>query len=227
MLVVIFKNMPLENTAKTLQEGRPIFDDVEICEIRSPGSKDVKVFPANSFSRWEENPQTGQQYKISYAERFRHQYQQFKAQATQTKSGTPLDYARFLTDGRRAELRAQNVYTIEALAAIEGNELKNLGPYGREYKNKAIEFIEEAKIAAPSKQLEAELEVLKARNAVLEEDMSALKTARQRAENEIDEMSDTQLREYVAAQTGSVPQGVLPRKTLKRMAMEARADAKV
>ena len=57
---------------------------------------------------------------VTYAERFARQYQQFKAQAAQTKSGTPLEYAPFLTEARRAELRALNIYTVEALAAIDG-----------------------------------------------------------------------------------------------------------
>ena len=50
----------------------------------------------------------------------------------------------FLTEARRAELRAQNIYTIEALAAIDGLELKNLGMDGRDLKNKAMEYLEES-----------------------------------------------------------------------------------
>jgi hypothetical protein len=71
----------------------------------------------------------------------------------------------------------------------------------------------------------AELEALRARNAVLEEDMTALKTSHQRAEQELDEMSDEQLRDYVTSNTGKTPVGTLPRKQLKRMAMEATGKA--
>jgi hypothetical protein len=227
MLVVLFKTHAFENQDKTKKEGRPIYDDCEICEIRAPGSKDVKVFLATDFSHWQDNPLTGQQHKVSYAERFRHQYQQFKAQATQTKSGTPLEFAKFLSEGRRAELRAQNVYTIEQLALIEGAELKNLGPQGREFKNQAIEYIEDSRQSAPNKQLEAELEALRARNAVLEDDVSLLRSARARQESEFDEMSDEQLRDYITAHSGRAPHGTLPRKSLKRMAIEATAQDKV
>jgi hypothetical protein len=222
VLVAQFKYLAMENPEKSKKEGRPIFDDVEVCVIRAPGMKDVKTFPSTALStQWLNDPETGEQRQITYAERFSHQYRQFKANAAQTKSGTPLEYAPFLTDGRRAELRAQNVYTIEQLAAIEGVELKNLGPGGREFKNKAIELIEEGRQSAPNKQMLAELEVLRARNAVLEEDMTLLKTAKARAEAEFDSMSDEQLRDYITANTGSAPQGTLPRKSLKRMAMEA------
>src|SRR5215469_8118321 len=99
-LVVIFKIMPLQNEKLTLEAGRPIFDDVEVCEIRTPGSKDLKVFPATAVSHWVEDPFTGTQTKLSYAERFAHQYRQFKAKSQQTTSGTPLDYALFLSEGK-------------------------------------------------------------------------------------------------------------------------------
>jgi hypothetical protein len=235
LLVVIFKHLAVQNQAKTLAEGRPVFDDEEICEVRSPGSKDVKVFPATAFARWLDNPYTGEQTRQSYAERFAHQYRQFKAQATQTKSGTPLDFVPFLSEGRRAELRAQNVYTVEQLAAIEGTELKNLGTGGRDMKNAAMGFIEESKTAAPSMQMLAELEALKARNVILEEDAVARK-ARREAEADTDSdsgtnsefkaMSPAELRAYIATQTGQEPLGAknMNHKTLVRMAENCRPD---
>jgi hypothetical protein len=221
-LIVVFKNLAIPNEAKSVNEGRPIFDDVESCEIRVPGSRDYKVFPATAFSHWEEDPITGAQKKVSYAERFSRQYQQFKAKNAQTVTGTPLEYAQFLTEGRRAELRAQNVYTVEILANIDGIELRNLGPGGREMKNKAIKFIEEAKASAPDKRMVAEIEALRARNAVLEEDNATMRGNKMSAAGgAFDDMSDDQLRAYVVEHTGKEPHGTLPRKTLIRMAAEA------
>jgi hypothetical protein len=129
-LVATFLLKGFQNDAKTTKAGRPIYDDIEICEIRVPGSREVKVFPATEFSHWGDNID-GRQVKVTYAERFARQYRQFKEHAAQTKSGTPLEHAPFLTDGKRAELRALNVYTVEQLAEIEGAELKNLGTNGR------------------------------------------------------------------------------------------------
>lgn len=231
MLVVLFKNYAIPNRAKTLEAGRPVFDDEEMCEIRAPGMKDVKVFPANTFSRWVVDPETGEQTKQSYAERFSHQYRQFKAKATQTKSGTPLNYARFLSEGRQAELRAQNIYTVEQLAAIEGTELANLGPGGREMKNNAVAYIEESRQSAPNLQMIEELQAIKARNAILEEDAARFKALLEQEQQqkaseagEFDNMSLDQLREYIATHTGRAPLGSMNRKTLTRMAMDARPD---
>src|SRR5262245_13888231 len=141
ILVATFRMFPQPNEAKSLVEGRLICDDIELCEIRAPGSRDVKAFPAHVRSHWSVDPYTGLNIEVSYAQRFKRQYEQFKAHAQQTKTGTPLAYVPFLTEARRAELRALNIYTIEALAEVEGAELKNLGYQGRDLKNRAIEYI--------------------------------------------------------------------------------------
>jgi hypothetical protein len=219
--VALFKHYAKPNEAKTRELGRPIFDDTEVVEIRFPGMKDIKVYPATEFSHWDVDPETGAQVKVTYAERFNRQYMQFKARAQQTKSGTPLDHARFLTEAKRAELRAQNIYTVEALSIVDGQELKNLGPGGRELKNQAMEYIEEGRKAAPNLQMQAELEALKARNAVLMEDLEASKS---KVDSEFRDMTNEQLREYITANTGHAPVGSANRKTLERMCMEARPD---
>jgi hypothetical protein len=222
-LVAVFKNHANPNEAKSLAAGRLICDDMEVCEIRAPGSRStVVVVPATSFSHWGTDPHTGGQVKVTYAERFARQYQQFKMLATQTKAGTPLTHAPFLTEGKRAELRALNVYTVEALASVDGQELKNLGPGGREIKNQAVAFIEEAKKAVPNLQLQAELEALRARNTVLEEDLEAAR--RNGVDPEFEAMSLEQLRDYITANTGHAPAGALNRKTLLRMAMDTRPE---
>jgi hypothetical protein len=222
-LVALFRNHAMPNEAKSIAENRLICDDVEIVEIRAPGSRNVHVFPATAVSHWDTDPHTGGQRKVTYAERFSRQYQQFKSQVAQTKSGTPLTHAPFLTEGRRAELRAQNVYTVEQLALIDGNELKNLGPGGRDMKNRAQEYMADAKRGAPSAHLAAELEALRAKNATLEEDLEAAKkAAAAQGDAEFDDMTDDQLKAFIRTQTGHVPAGSPGRKTLVRMAIDAR-----
>jgi len=226
-LVPIFKDWAQPNPAKTAQAGRPMYDDVEIVEIRFPGSRAVSVFPAQAFSHWAIDPNNGGQVKVTYAERFERQYRQFKMHAQQTKTGTPLDFAPFLTEARRAELKGLNIYTVEALCDVDGLELKNLGHGGRELKNQALEYVANSRNGAVNTQVQAELEALRARNQALEEDVSALK---QRAAvsapgvEEFDDMSPDQLREYITVNTGHAPQGNLSPKTLMRMARDARPD---
>ena len=139
-----YKTIALKNERKSVNAGRPIYDDVEVVDIRFAGSKEVYTFPTQQISHWETDEETGEQRQLTYAERWPRQYQQFKAKTQQTKSGTPLDYVPFLTEGKRAELRALSIYTIEALAELDGQPLKNLGIGGRDLKNKAIEYLASA-----------------------------------------------------------------------------------
>jgi hypothetical protein len=223
LLVVLFRHHANPNEAKSRAAGRLICDDIEVCEIRSPGNRNtVSVHPATEVCKWDTDPETGGQVQITYAERFARQYQQFKAKAAQTKTGTPLTHAPFLTEGRRAELRALNVYTVETLAALEGQELKNIGVGGRELKNQAVEFIEKSLASAPNLVLQAELEALRAKNAILQEDLEAAKN--NRVDAEFEGMSLEALRDYITANTGHPPVGTANRKTLLRMAMDARPE---
>jgi hypothetical protein len=227
-IVALFRNGTVKNEAKSAEAGRPIFDDREECQLRYPGSKNVGVYPATGFSHWATDPHSGEQVKVTYAERFQRQYRQFKEHSTQTKIGTPLTEVTFLTEARRAELRALNIYTVEALAAIDGLELKNLGFNGRELKNQAVEYIEDAKVKAPTTQMIAELEALRARNILLEEDNGRLKeyvlpSDPNSPDDDFSGMSLQQLRDYVTTNSGQVPQGASNRRTLVRMARELKA----
>lgn len=226
LIVALFRHHAIKNEAASAKEGRPIYDDMEVCEIRFPGSRSVSVFPATAFSHWQSDPQTGDQVSVTYAERFRRQYQQFKGEQQQTKAGTPLTHAPFLTEARRAEMRALNIYTVEQLAAVDGQELKNLGQNGRALKNQAMEYIAEAKASAPTTMMMAEFEALKARNAVLEEDARLLRDAGKdaaapsSADLTFDDMDLAQLREFITTNSGHAPHGSIGRKTLVRMAQD-------
>jgi len=223
-VVALFKHHAIKNEAASAAAGRPMFDDIEICEIRFPGSRNLSVFPATAFSHWASDPETGEQTAITYAERFRRQYQQFKGQHAQTKQGTPLMHVPFLTEARRAELRALNIYTLEQLAGIDGIELKNLGGGGRDLKNKAMEYMAESRDNASNTMLAAELEALRARNAILEEDAKLAQAKREEATPggaaEFDDMSIEQLREFITTNSGHAPHGSIGRKTLIRMASD-------
>lgn len=227
VLIVLFKHGTVENPAKSLKEGRPIFDDVEVCEIRLPGSRDVKIFPAQAFCPEKvHDPYSGGERSITYAQRFEQQYRQFTMQTAQTRSGTPLDFMPSLTQARRLELRGLNIYTVEALAHIDGQELKNLGAGGRELKNQAEAYIDQARHGAPALEAAAELEALRARNRALEDDNAALKSAPKESPGEnFDAMTVEQLRAYISERTGHMPHGALSQKVLRRMAEDATTKA--
>ena len=138
--------------------------------MRFPGSADVSVFPATAFSHWVDDPETGEQTKVTYAERFSRQYRQFKAHGGADQDRHAAD-ARAVPDrGRRAEMRAQNIYTVERWPRSRAGAEEPRPRRARAEEPGDGVHRGEPRRNAPNLQLPHELEALKARNAVLEED---------------------------------------------------------
>lgn len=186
----IFKIMPRKNELKSKEAGRDIYDDEEVVEVRWAGSNQTAFFPATAFWTWEVDPESGEQVKVTYAERWPRQYQQFKRREIQTKSGTPIDYAPFLTEGKKAEMKALAIYTVEALAALDGQELKNIGQGGRELKNQAQAWIEKSSSEAIVIKQRDEIEALKAKLQVAEDNKKYAKRAKSKSHVGEDEGED-------------------------------------
>ena len=165
----VFKTLSIVNDAESRKKGRPVYDDHEVCEIRFSANKQtVGVFPAHEQCEWAEDPITSERVRITYAQKFNEQYKRFKAGAAQAASGTPVEELPFLTQGKRLELKALNIYTAEALAALDGNNLKLLGMGGRDLKNQAQRYLDNAAKSLDLSSVMSENEDLKRRLAALE-----------------------------------------------------------
>ena len=68
--------------------------------------------------------------------------------------------------------------------------------------------------------MRADLEAMRAKLQVLEEDNTALRSARAAAEARFEEMDVDQLREFIHANTGRYPVGQPAKKNLIKQAME-------
>ncbi|XUM19753.1 hypothetical protein ACRAVF_18990 [Bradyrhizobium oligotrophicum S58] len=171
MTIVRFFHLPVKDEAATKAAGRPIFEDKEVCEIRFAGNREkVGHFPAHEVFKTDRDME-GNMTEITYALEYNEQYLKFKAGNAQTISGTPLDELPFLSESKRRELKALNISTAEALAAVDGNNLKMLGMGGRELKNQAQAYLDKAagsvdliKMAARMAELEAQNKQLLARS---------------------------------------------------------------
>jgi hypothetical protein len=159
-LTATFFSHPMKDEEASKKAGRPIYKDVDHVKIRIAGNKySIGVFPA--VATWMTKKQMTEygeeEVKVTYADRFNKQYLEYKAGDQQSFGGTPLAEAPFLTEGKRRELKAIHVNTVEALATIDGQPLKMLGPGGRDLKNQAIAYIEQAKAGVGSSKLADEL----------------------------------------------------------------------
>lgn len=234
-LIAIFKTIAVKNEKRSYDENRPIFDDMEIVEIRFPGDRNrVSVFPAHEMSA-NIDQADGTSLPQTYAERFSEQYKQFKKKKTQAKSGTPLEELTFLTTAQRSELKALNIYTAETLADLENPGLKSLGPNGRDLKNQARAYIEHAaqssepvRLAAENEDLKRQIEDLRAqvkgKNKDLRETKAELAEATAESKSDFDSWSDDDLKEWIKSESGAAPRGNPSHETLVRMADEIAAE---
>ena len=176
----VFKVMQVQDDGASMMQGRPVYKEMEVVEIQIPGNTLTRgVFPVDAFANWEIDPETQFQYPIAYKDRWPEQYERFKKGLTQSKSGTPLAEAPFLTELQRNDMRNLAIYTVEDLAALDSNALKAVGPRGRELKNRAMAYLETAAVSSGGQRQAAQIEELMTRLTHLEEENKRLATMAQ------------------------------------------------
>ena len=160
-----------QNKRKSEEEGRPIFDDIEMVKIRLVGdTSSVHVAPANDQSS-AYDPETG--HRLTYAELYPRHYEAFKQGQELIGSGTPLTQVTFLSAAKADELKALNVVTVEQLAELDGANLQRLGMGARALKDQATAYLQRASNAVDVGKLASENEALRDRLAALESAMQA------------------------------------------------------
>jgi hypothetical protein len=168
LLLVKFFTAPRQNAAKTIEEGRPIFDDVTWVSITPPGDRTSII------------ERVATQMDIN---RFPRHYQAYKnREAQETVSGTPLSEWPGVTRSQVEELRFFNVHTIEQLIGLSDAHAGNIMGI-RALQEKAKVYLESAKVAADAEKLlksEREITDLKAQIAELREMMEGDDKPKQR-----------------------------------------------
>ena len=174
LVVATFEVLATYNPQKTKEAGRPIFDEQDVCRIRFAGNKHtVGVFPAHEVFTHAPD-EFGFEEPVTYAMQYNDAYRKFKAGDAQTVSGTPLKALPLVTPGKVLELKALNVHTVETLAALDGNNLKMLGMGGRDLKNQAIAYLEQAEGLSDAVRLKEELASRDAQIAALTAKVDAM-----------------------------------------------------
>lgn len=142
-LAVRFYTQPMKNEARTLEEGRAIFEDTEFIEIRVRGDRNnIVIRPCREDDK----------------QRFRGAYQAWvKHQATGEHDGTPLSEWPAVGPSMVEELRYLGFYTVEQLATASDTHVAKV-PGLQTFKQKAQLFIEFAKGIAPIDKLQSKLD---------------------------------------------------------------------
>jgi hypothetical protein len=164
-----FYNEAVQNNFKTGQEGRPIFDDKVFIRIMIPGDRHTVV---ERLCKEEDK------------HRFPVQWARFQLEESQTADGTPLEQWPMMTPALVRTFKASNVPTVEALANVADGNLHNLGMGAREWRDRAIAYLNRAKEGAIASKLQAENEDLRAELDALKANVADLVAAQARKDAE-------------------------------------------
>lgn len=244
-LYIEFFSSPEEDKNATREQGRPIFVEKEFVRIKWVGDRLKElVAPADDHCGWARDSLGSDQREKTYKEEFPRHYEAFKKNQDVAGSGTPLSELPFLTNSKRAELKALNIHTAESLAQLDGTPLQRLGMGGRELKNQAQAYLDkardgavDAKLAAQNARLEDELAKMRAQMQELlsrqAQPMGPVigsegQVARPAQIDEHDELAagafidwpDDELRNYIRTKTGAAVRGQPSHETLVKMAAD-------
>jgi hypothetical protein len=157
-LAVKFYSQPIKNDEKTAQEGRPIFDDTEMIEIRVRGDR-------NNVVQRPIRPEDKQ--------RFRDQYRDYKDGKAAEASGTPLKEWPIMSASMVEELRFLGFVTVEQVAEATDSVCGRV-PGLTTMKQKAKAYLEFATTTAPLERLNHELEAQRSRAEAAEASVADL-----------------------------------------------------
>ncbi|MEF0939629.1 hypothetical protein [Rhizobium sp. BR 362] len=152
---------PVEQSFKSKEAGRPIFEDREFVRIVIAGDKNTEVF---------------REATDTDKERFHEPYARFKRGLGEREQivGTPLAQWPLLKPSQIREFEAINIYTVEQMAALSDTMKQNIGMGAHEIVAAAQAFLASAKDGSVASALAAENERLKTDLDLLREQVKAL-----------------------------------------------------
>lgn len=223
------------------EAGRPIHKMVERIEIRFIGDK-YKIIDEPAHARTKRDRLTNQW--ISYIEEYPEHYKAFKRNEEYIGEGTPISEAPFLTMSERADLKAINIHTVEALANLDQAGQRRIGMAANAMVSKAKAYIENASgsagmlaLASQNAQMKEQLERMQQQMAELMQKQAAAAPAPVAPPSGDDDdagvsnsvfatWDDATLKAYIKDKTGNMPRGNPSHETLVRMADEANAASR-
>lgn len=218
----LFRHESVEDIQASERAGHKVAKIMEVVEVRFAGSKNyAPVFPVTAM--WKRDGMK----VITYAERWAEQYRAFKASGDQRASGTPLELLQpyGITGAQLSLCRTLNIYSIEQVDMLEGQNLKNLGMAANDLKTMASRYLADRAKGADSAgkiaELEAEVQRLRASIPVKEATPGEKAAALEVSDAAYSQMTDDQIKDAIAEKSGSGrPRGNPSRATLVSMLTE-------
>ena len=180
----LFRMEAKQNKAKTLTEGRPIFDQVPFVTIISPG--DTKNVPDTKVLD-------------EHRQRWPKQWEAFQKGLEQPINGTPINQWPILNNAQVKELQALNIYTIEEVASLsDGDTQQTTGLMT--LKQQAIAHLSSSKDDGVVYEALDKVEKLTEQMAALIEENKTLRNA-------VEDVSKTKRKRKIDVSVDDIPSG--------------------
>ena len=163
-LVAIFYKKPQQNNFKTEQEGRPIFDEVDMVKVYIAGDN-LSVIDTL--------------VREDHKTRFPMQWANYmnKTGNDPHLSGTPLAHWPLISAAQAEELKALKFFTVENVAAASDAQLQKIGMLAgmspHTFRDRAVNFLRIAKEESSANQREEEIRTLRDENAKIKAETDA------------------------------------------------------
>jgi hypothetical protein len=169
-VTAIFYKKALPNNFRTEQEGRPIFDDVDMVKIYISGDSHNVIDTL---------------VREDHKQRFPREWMNYmnKNGNDPHLSGTPLSQWPLITVAQAEELKALKFFTVENVAAASDAQLQRLGmtagmsPHA--FRDRAVNFLKVAKDEADVSKNEEQIRTLQEENAKIKAETEAKLAAMQ------------------------------------------------
>lgn len=198
------------NVAKSEQENRDIYEDVEVVELRVAGMD--KVVPVERADHIAEHDGW---HQITYKEKYAEQYRQWMSGEGQVAKGTPLEtlFEFGVSPAQVSACKMHKIYTVEALIDLQGQNLKSLGMEANALKDACRKYqldrANKESLVDKVAELEAQLAAIKSQAEVEVAPISA--------GDPYPDKSDEELKDMIALKHGQKPRGNPKRETLIQM----------
>lgn len=139
--IPVFYIDAVEDPIASAAEGRPIYRDQEFVKILIAGDGKTEIIHKATDK---------------LKQKYREQYERWKATSQQTTTGTPLEQWPGASVSFIKTCKSMNVYSVEALASLGDGHLTNLGMGSRDMQARAKAWLAVAKDGAETERLAAE-----------------------------------------------------------------------
>jgi len=160
-LYVTFSSKAVVDVIKSREAARPIHQQVTYVRIQQPAERDYVERPATDLD----------------IRRFRRQYQAFLDGKVEQPEGTLLSVLFFNNPEIVENLKYLKLFTIEQLANINDTQIQQIGLGGREFHQKAKDFLSKSEKGKGFHELEQQIKQLNLKVQELTDKNSALEAA--------------------------------------------------